>query len=55
MKQYQLLVEVDSVLLALWKLFEYSPQMFAMLYDVQQAYVLKSFDTDKSSNYRVAN
>ena len=40
MKDYPVLVEVDSILLALWKLFEYSPKKFAMFQDVQQAYGL---------------
>ena len=41
MKDYPVLVEVDSILLALWKLFEYSPKKFAMFQDVQEAYGLK--------------
>lgn len=43
MKDYPVVVEVDSILLALWKLFEYSPKKFAMFQDVQQflAYGLK--------------
>ena len=38
MKDYPLLVEADSVLLSMWKLFEYSPQRFAVFLSVQEAY-----------------
>ncbi|XP_033759500.1 uncharacterized protein LOC117341747 [Pecten maximus] len=38
MKTFPLLVEVDEALLAIWKLFKYSPQRFAVLQDVQVVY-----------------
>ena len=38
MKEYPFLVEADSVLLSMWKLFEFSPQRFAVFKSVQKAY-----------------
>lgn len=41
MKTYNILVDVDSALLAIWKLFHYSPQRFAIFKSVQETYGLE--------------
>ncbi|XP_052234161.1 uncharacterized protein LOC127846703 isoform X2 [Dreissena polymorpha] len=41
MKHFEVLVEVDYVLLSVYKLFEYSPQKFAVFKDVQSSYDVK--------------
>ena len=38
MKEYPLLTVVDETLLAIWKLFHYSPRRFAVFQNVQSAY-----------------
>ncbi|XP_033730344.1 uncharacterized protein LOC117319689 isoform X2 [Pecten maximus] len=38
MKAYKLLVQVDEMLLAIWKLFHYSPRRFEVLKGVQELY-----------------
>jgi hypothetical protein len=36
--EYKVLKEMDSLLLGLWKLFEYSPNKFGVFVAVQEAY-----------------
>lgn len=36
--QYEVLVDVDAALLAVWKLFHYSPSRFAVFKGIQEAY-----------------
>lgn len=38
MKQYPLLVEADSLLLAIWKMFHYSPRKFEVFRNIQALY-----------------
>ncbi|XP_052245734.1 uncharacterized protein LOC127854716 [Dreissena polymorpha] len=38
MKNYPVLVDADALLLAIWKLFHYSPQRFQVLKAIQEAY-----------------
>lgn len=52
MKEYPLLVEVDSILLSVWKLFEYSPQKFSMFNDIQQTYGLKPLTLIRAATTR---
>lgn len=52
MKEYPLLVEVDSILLSVWKLFEYSPQTFSMFNDIQETYGLKPLTLIRAATTR---
>lgn len=52
MKEYPLLVEVDSILLSVWKLFEYSPQKFSMFNDIQQTYGFKPLTLIRAATTR---
>lgn len=42
MPEFAVLQEVDSVLLGLWKVFEYSPNKFSVFKEVQTTYGNKS-------------
>ena len=52
MKDYPILLDVDSTLLGLWKLFEYSPQKFVMFSDLQETYGLKGLALVKAAATR---
>lgn len=42
MRHYPVLTEVDSAMLALWKLFQYSPKKFSVFEKVQESYGIES-------------
>ncbi|XP_061193667.1 uncharacterized protein LOC133201890 [Saccostrea echinata] len=53
MPTYSSLKDVDSVLLSLWKLFEYSPRRLTMFQeDLQEMYVMKSYALVKAMSTR---
>lgn len=54
-KDYPALAELDEVLIAVWKLFHYSPQRFGILEKVQETYNLPKLTFIKAVTTRYCN
>ena len=52
MKDYPVLVEADSVLLSMWKLFHYSPQHFVVFKYVQEVYGMEQITLIRAATTR---
>lgn len=52
MKNFPVLEDVDSTLLSIYKLFEYSPQKFGVFKEIQSAYAIKELVMVRASATR---
>jgi hypothetical protein len=51
-KDYHVLQDLDELLIAIWKLFKYSPQRYAVFQQVQETYKLTQWSFIKAVSTR---